>query len=54
MSRKPYTKPTVIDLGDAVKQTKGWGGKCWETFGTAYGPPLPKDPTSREQQEKQD
>jgi len=52
MSRKPYTKPTVIDLGDAVKQTKGWGGKCWESFGTAYGPP-PPNVEDVEQQEEQ-
>jgi len=52
MSKKPYTKPTVIDLGDAVKQTKGWSGICWESFGTAWGPPLPKD-NNRERQQTQ-
>jgi hypothetical protein len=50
MSKKPYTAPTVVDLGDAVKQTKGWGGKCWESFGSAYGPPLPQQ-DNLEQQE---
>ena len=39
MSRKPYTVPTVVDLGDAVKQTKGAAGRCWEIVGTAWGPP---------------
>jgi len=39
MSKKPYTAPTVVDLGDAVEQTKGSAGKCWELYGTAWGPP---------------
>jgi hypothetical protein len=53
MSKKPYTKPTVVDLGDAVKQTKGWGGKCWESWGSAYGPPPPVFDDA-EQQNNQD
>ncbi len=41
MSKKPYVQPSVTDLGDAVKQTKGVSGVCWEYFGTQYGPPRP-------------
>ena len=40
MSKKPYTAPTVTDLGNAVKQTKGVSGVCWESYGNQYGPPL--------------
>lgn len=40
MSRKPYIKPTVTDLGNVVKETKGIGGKCWEVFGSQWGPPV--------------
>jgi hypothetical protein len=28
--RKPYSPPTITEHGDAVKQTRGLGGKYWE------------------------
>jgi hypothetical protein len=43
MEKKPYSVPTVTDLGDAVEETKGITGGYWEPFGTAYGPPPPPD-----------
>jgi hypothetical protein len=33
MTKKPYTAPTITDHGDAVEQTKGLCGRCWETYG---------------------
>lgn len=30
MEKKPYTPPTITEHGDAVKQTKGFGGPYWE------------------------
>lgn len=30
MEKKPYTPPTITEHGDAVKQTKGFGGEYWE------------------------
>lgn len=30
MEKKPYTPPTITEHGDAVKQTKGFGGEFWE------------------------
>lgn len=39
MSKKPYVKPTVTDLGNAVEETKGISGVCWEVKGTQWGPP---------------
>lgn len=55
MSKKPYTKPMVTDLGNAVQETRGITGKCWEQYGTAYGPPLgPGDFTDEQTEEKQD
>jgi hypothetical protein len=41
MTRKPYSTPTVTDLGDAVEQTQGAAGGFWEIFGTQWGPPPP-------------
>lgn len=38
MSKKPYTKPTIVDLGNAVEETKGISGVCWEFRGHQYGP----------------
>lgn len=38
MSKKPYVKPTVTDLGNAVEETKGITGVCWEYKGTQWGP----------------
>jgi hypothetical protein len=33
MTKKPYATPTITDHGDAVEQTKGICGRCWETAG---------------------
>lgn len=30
MEKKPYTPPTITVHGDAVKETKGFGGEYWE------------------------
>ena len=30
MEKKPYTPPTITEHGDAVKETKGFGGDFWE------------------------
>lgn len=38
MSKKPYVKPIVTDLGNAVEETKGISGICWEVRGTQWGP----------------
>lgn len=38
MSKKPYVKPTVTDLGNAVEETKGITGVCWEVRGHQWGP----------------
>jgi hypothetical protein len=35
MSKKPYTPPTVSNLGKIVVETKGWGGTMWEYAGKA-------------------
>lgn len=43
MQKKPYTPPQVTDLGDAIEQTKGFGGDYYETYGAAWDPPI--DPT---------
>jgi hypothetical protein len=43
MEKKPYSPPTVTDHGDAVEQTKGISGRCWEMFGSAWGPPPPRE-----------
>ena len=32
MDKKPYTPPTITEHGDAVKETKGFGGEFWEMF----------------------
>jgi len=40
MQKKTYSPPTITDLGDAVEQTKGVSGEYYETWGTAYGPPI--------------
>jgi hypothetical protein len=36
MQKKPYTQPTITDHGDAVEQTKGMTGRCWEVVGRSY------------------
>jgi hypothetical protein len=38
MEKKPYSPPTLTDLGDAVQKTKGLCGPCWEMYGSSYGP----------------
>lgn len=30
MEKKPYAPPTITEHGNAVKETKGFGGKYWE------------------------
>ena len=30
MEKKPYTPPKITEHGDAIKETKGWGGTIWE------------------------
>jgi hypothetical protein len=30
MEKKPYTPPTVTNLGSIVIETKGFGGETWE------------------------
>ena len=30
MDKKPYSPPTITEHGDAVKETKGFGGDYWE------------------------
>jgi hypothetical protein len=30
--KKPYTPPTVTEHGDAVQQTRGMGGKFFESY----------------------
>lgn len=30
MQKKPYTPPTVTEHGNAVRETKGFGGEFWE------------------------
>jgi hypothetical protein len=30
--KKPYAPPTVTEQGDAVKETRGMGGKYMESF----------------------
>lgn len=32
MDKKPYTPPTITEHGDAVKETKGFGGHIWEAL----------------------
>lgn len=32
MGKKTYTPPTITEHGDAVKETKGFGGHIWETM----------------------
>ena len=36
MEKKPYTPPTITEHGDAVKQTKGFGGEYWEMLTPRY------------------
>jgi hypothetical protein len=46
MDKKPYSPPTVTELGDAVEKTKGVSGRNWEFWGTMWGsPPPPPDDT---------
>ena len=39
MQKKPYAQPTVTDHGDAIEQTKGMAGRCWEVVGRSYDGP---------------
>ena len=32
MEKKAYTPPTITEHGDAVKETKGFGGEFWEVM----------------------
>jgi hypothetical protein len=36
MEKKPYTPPTVTEQGNAVKETRGLGGKYWESYLNKY------------------
>ena len=36
MQKKPYVQPTITDHGNAVDQTKGMTGRCWEVVGRSY------------------
>ena len=35
-ARKAYVPPTVTDLGDARKKTKGLWGEVWEVYGRVH------------------
>lgn len=41
--RKPYAPPTLTDLGEAARKTRGFWGEAFEFIGTVYsdmdGPP---------------
>jgi hypothetical protein len=40
MEKKRYTPPEITDFGNAVEQTKGYCGGCWEVWGSlTCGPP---------------
>ncbi len=41
MAKKRYSPPVITDLGDAVEQTKGVFGQCFESWGsqTCLSPP---------------
>jgi hypothetical protein len=32
MEKKPYTPPTITEHGNAVQETKGFGGTNWEVM----------------------
>lgn len=32
MEKKPYSRPSITQQGDVVKQTKGFGLKFWELY----------------------
>jgi hypothetical protein len=32
MEKKPYSPPVITQHGDAVRQTKGFGGRYWELY----------------------
>lgn len=34
--KKPYTPPTVTEHGNAVQQTRGWGGRFMESYMNKY------------------
>jgi hypothetical protein len=36
--KQPYSAPQLVDHGDAVKATKGAGGRCWEFLGSSHCP----------------
>jgi hypothetical protein len=38
MEKKAYTRPVVTEHGDAVKQTKGFGGEYWEMYSPQMRP----------------
>ena len=36
MEKKTYPPPTITEHGDAVKQTKGFGGPYWEMMSPRF------------------
>jgi hypothetical protein len=46
MSKKLYAAPTITDHGNAVEQTKGMCGRCWEIAGKSLDA-MPIDPDLR-------
>ena len=44
MEKKPYSPPVVTEHGDAVQQTKGFGGRYWELYATKSQPDDPPPP----------
>jgi hypothetical protein len=37
MEKKPYSPPTITEHGDAVRETKGFGGTNWEPMSVRFG-----------------
>jgi hypothetical protein len=44
MEKKPYTPPTITEHGDAVRQTKGFGGEYWEMMTPKFHSDVEYDP----------
>lgn len=44
MAKKRYSPPEITDLGNAVEETKGFAGQCFEPWGTTTCLPPPDDP----------
>jgi hypothetical protein len=43
MEKKPYTPPALTEHGDAVKETKGFGGEIWEYMNPKPGSDIKVD-----------